>query len=142
MLHSAIVNSLSTNGYGVLVDNNLNVNFDFSNENEVTITAPPISNSEDGAGYFYGTSFLYYFHYGPDLLDVVDRFTEHVSRPALPPSWALFSTWQWRNTITESQAYDDAQGMRNANIPCGLIWIDRPWAKGADNMPPPFEWQA
>jgi alpha-glucosidase (family GH31 glycosyl hydrolase) len=132
---------VSTKGYGILVDNNLKVNFDFSNSNEVTITAPPICNSEDGAGYFYGTSLLYYFYYGPDLLDVISRFTGHVSRPALPPSWALFTTWQWRDTNDEPNVYKDADGIRNEKIPCGLIWIDRPWAQGAQNMPPPFEWQ-
>jgi hypothetical protein len=132
---------ISTRGYGVLVDNNLNVNFDFSVDNAVSITAPAITGSVDGAGYFNGTSLLYYFYYGPDLLDVISRFTEHVSRPALPPSWALFTTWQWRDTNTETGVYDDAGGMRNQNIPCGLIWIDRPWAQGSENMPPPFEWQ-
>lgn len=132
---------LSTRGYGILVDNNLNVTFDFSEENGSTITAPPISDSEDGAGYFHGTSFLYYFYYGPDLLEVIDRFTEHVSRPALPPSWALFTPWQWRDTNDEAGVYEDASGLRDAEIPSGLIWIDRPWAQGADNMPPPFEWQ-
>lgn len=132
---------LSTRGYGILVDNNLNVTFDFSAEGESVITAPPITGSEDGAGYFIGTSFLYYFYYGPDLLDAIDRFTEHVSRPALPPSWAIFTPWQWRDTNDETGVYNDASGMRDAGIPCGLIWIDRPWAQGADNMPPPFEWQ-
>ena len=132
---------MSTDGYGILIDNNLKVNFNFTNDDEVAITAPPISGSVDGAGYFYGSSLLYYFYYGPDLLDVIDRFTEHVSRPALPPSWALFSTWQWRDTSDETKVYDDAAGMRDEEIPCGLIWIDRPWAQGADNMPPPFEWQ-
>ncbi len=132
---------ISTRGYGLLVDNNLKVNFDFSGDDEVAITAPPITGSADGAGYFEGSSFLYYFYYGPDLLDVIDRFTAHVSRPALPPSWALFSTWQWRDTNDEPNVYKDADGMREERIPCGLIWIDRPWAQGADNMPPPFEWQ-
>ena len=132
---------ISTRGYGLLVDNYLKVKFDFSSDNEVIITAPAISSSEDSTGYFRGTSFLYYFYYGPDLLDVIDRFTDHVSRPALPPSWALFTPWQWRDTNTEPGVYEDADGMRNEDIPCGLIWIDRPWAQGANNMPPPFEWQ-
>ena len=133
---------ISSKGYGILVDNYLAVNFDFTSDDGVSITAPPIAASVDSAGYFKGTSMLYYFYYGPDLLDVIDRFTEHVSRPALPPSWALFTTWQWRNTINEAQTYDDMAGMRDEDIPCGLIWIDRPWAQGAENMPPPFEWQA
>ncbi|MBN2697497.1 MAG: hypothetical protein JXR52_01620 [Bacteroidales bacterium] len=132
---------VSTEGYGILVDNNLKVNFNFTESDEVFITAPAISGSEDGAGYFYGSSLLYYFYYGPGLLDVLDRFTEHVSRPALPPSWALFSTWQWRDTNDEANVYKDAAGMRDEGIPCGLIWIDRPWAQGSENMPPPFEWQ-
>ncbi len=133
---------ISTRGYGILVDNNLRVNFNFSDDGAVVITAPPITGSADGAGYFEGSSLLYYFYYGPDLLDVIDRFTQHVSRPALPPSWALFSTWQWRDTNDEPNVYKDADGMREEKIPCGLIWIDRPWAQGAQNMPPPFEWEA
>ena len=131
---------ISTRGYGILVDNYRNVNFDFSSNSAVVLSVPKISGSSDGDGYFSGSSLLWYFYYGPDLLDVIDRFTEHVSRPALPPPWALFTSWQWRDTNDERGAYDDAHGMRNENIPCGLIWIDRPWATGDDNMPPPFEW--
>ncbi len=132
---------ISTKGYGVLIDNYLDVNFDFSGSDAVIITAPPISSSLDSAGYYYGSSMLWYFYYGPDLLDVVDRYTEHVSRPALPPPWALFATWQWRDTNDEAGVYEDAKAIRDAKIPCGLIWIDRPWATGERNMPPPFEWQ-
>ena len=131
---------ISTNGYGMLIDNYLNVNFDFKSPSTVAITAPPISGSEDGEGYFYGSSMLWYFYYGPDLLDVIERYTEHVSRPMLPPSWAVFAPWQWRNDNTEAGVYEDAKGLREAKIPCGLIWIDRPWATGSNNMPPPFEW--
>jgi len=131
---------ISTRGYGILIDNYLRVNFNFTSSDSVVISAPKINGSTDGAGYFSGSSLLWYFYYGPDLLDVIDRYTEHVSRPALPPPWALFTTWQWRDTADESAVYDDANGMRNVNIPCGLIWVDRPWAQGPDNMPPPFEW--
>ena len=132
---------LSTRGYGILVDNYLKVKFDFSDDDSVAIEAPGIADSEDGDGYFKGTSMLWYFYYGPDLLDVIDRYTGHVSRPAMPPSWSLFTTWQWRDTSDEKVVYEDARGMRRARIPCGLIWVDRPWATGDDNMPPPFEWQ-
>jgi alpha-glucosidase (family GH31 glycosyl hydrolase) len=132
---------LSTKGYGILVDNYLKVKFDFSDDDSVAIEAPSITDSEDGDGYFKGASMLWYFYYGPDLLDVIDRYTKHVSRPAMPPSWALFTTWQWRDTSDEKVVYEDARGMREARIPCGLIWVDRPWATGNDNMPPPFEWQ-
>ena len=131
---------ISTKGYGVLIDNYLNVHFDFINPSAVEITAPPIYGSVDGEGYFNGSSMLWYFYYGPDLLDVIERYTEHVSRPFLPPSWAVFAPWQWRNDNTETGVYEDARGMREAEIPCGLIWIDRPWATGSDHMPPPFEW--
>jgi alpha-glucosidase (family GH31 glycosyl hydrolase) len=132
---------ISTRGYGILIDNYLKVNFNFTGPDSVVISAPKISGSTDDAGYFYGSSLLWYFYYGPDLLDVIDRYTEHVSRPALPPPWALFATWQWRDTGDQAKVYADAYGMRDANIPCGLIWVDRPWARGPDNMPPPFEWQ-
>jgi alpha-glucosidase (family GH31 glycosyl hydrolase) len=132
---------ISTRGYGILIDNYLKVNFNFTAADSVVISAPKISGSTDDAGYFNGSSLLWYFYYGPDLLDVIDRYTEHVSRPALPPPWALFATWQWRDTADQAKVYADAHGMRDANIPCGLIWVDRPWARGPDNMPPPFEWQ-
>ncbi len=131
---------ISTKGYGILIDNYLDVHFDFIDPSNVEITAPPISGSEDGEGYFHGSSMLWYFYYGPDLFDVIERYTEHVSRPLLPPSWAVFAPWQWRNDNTEAGVYEDAMGMREAKIPCGLIWIDRPWATGGANMPPPFEW--
>lgn len=132
---------LSTRGYGILIDNYLPVNFDYTQPETVTITAPPIKSSEDGDGYYNGSTLLWYFYYGPDPLEVIDRFTEHVSRPAQPPSWALLAPWQWRDELDQEIVYQDARGMREAGIPCGLIWIDRPWATGDRNMPPPFQWE-
>lgn len=133
---------LSTRGYGLLVDNYLPVKFDYTRPDAVAITAPPIAGSIDGAGYFDGSSLLWYFYLGPKPLDVIDRFTAHVSRPAQPPSWAMFAPWSWRDTSNEAEVYQDARGLREAGIPCGVLFVDRPWATGNAYMPPPFEWMA
>ena len=132
---------ISSRGYGILIDNHLAVQFNFGNTS-TTINMPAIAGSADGDGYVNGASTNWYFYYGPDMLDVIDRYTEHVSRPALPPPWSVFSTWQWRDANTESGARSDVQGMQDANIPLSLIWLDRPWAMGDDGMPPPFNWNS
>jgi alpha-D-xyloside xylohydrolase len=95
---------------------------------------------DDQGSYVKGASTCWYFYYGPDMLDVIDRYTEHVSRPALPPPWAVFSTWQWRDANSEAGARSDVAGMQDAGIPLSLIWLDRPWATGGQGMPPPFKW--
>ncbi len=142
---------VSTRGYGVLVDNYLSVGFDFSSSKSVVISSPRIISSygPDEKGYVKGSSMLWYFYYGPDLLDVIGRFTEHVSRSALPPPWAVFAPWYWLNSGTTRAVYKDARGLRDACIPTGLMFIDNPWsppqpmADKPDRMeekPPPFAW--
>jgi alpha-D-xyloside xylohydrolase len=62
-----------------------------------------------------------------DPLDLVRRYVTLTATPALPPMWA-FAPQQWRNQNNSSQEVrDDANAMRDNDIPGSVMWIDNPW---------------
>ena len=61
---------------------------------------------------------------GPRLADVVDRYTELVGRPALPPTWALGfhqSRWGYPDAQTVLAV---AQHYRDLGLPADAMWLD------------------
>ena len=73
--------------------------------------------------------------------------------PILPPKWA-FLPWRWRDDHANppqffngakvtapynSQVVEDILMMEALDIPCGVYWVDRPWATGTDGYDD-FKW--
>ena len=73
--------------------------------------------------------------------------------PILPPKWA-FLPWRWRDDHTNSRRFydgtevtapynsqlvEDILMMNALDIPCGVYWVDRPWATGRDGYDD-FQW--
>ncbi|HHD63955.1 MAG TPA: glycoside hydrolase family 31 protein, partial [Desulfobulbaceae bacterium] len=73
--------------------------------------------------------------------------------PILPPKWA-FLPWRWRDDHANpphffngakvtapynSQVVEDILMMEALDIPCGVYWVDRPWATGKDGYDD-FRW--
>ena len=71
----------------------------------------------------------------------------------VPPKWA-FLPWRWRDNHTNNKTYyegtpvkapynsqvmEDVLMMKALDIPCGVYWVDRPWANG-DQGYSDFEW--
>ncbi|MBM4372382.1 MAG: hypothetical protein FJ098_12055, partial [Deltaproteobacteria bacterium] len=61
-------------------------------------------------------------------MDVLPRYFELTGYPALPPPWA-FGILQWQDEVDgQAQVMDDALVMRELDLPCSVIWVDRPYA--------------
>lgn len=81
---------------------------------------------------------------GPTPLDATARYARAVGTSLLPPVWT-FRPWRWRDdhwnlpTFFDGTPYEgpfnsmlveDIVMMDWLGIPCGLYWVDRPWAQG------------
>jgi len=67
-------------------------------------------------------------------LDVVGRYASVAGMPALPPRWA-FGILQWRNEVSgQAMVMEDALAMREHDLPCSAIWIDRPFATAHESF--------
>ena len=61
-------------------------------------------------------------------MDVLPRYFELTGYPALPPEWA-FGILQWQDEVAgQAEVMDDALSMRDLDLPCSAIWVDRPYA--------------
>ena len=69
---------ISNKGYGVFVNHTEKVSFEVATEavTKVEFSVP-------------GESLDYFFFNGPDLKDVLRRYTDLTGKPALPPAWTF-----------------------------------------------------
>ena len=69
----------------------------------------------------------FYFIYGPELRDVLPRYTTITGKPGLPAFWS-FGLWMGRITYnSQEQVEEVAQALRDHRIPCDVIHIDTGW---------------
>lgn len=67
-------------------------------------------------------------------LQILGRYSDVTGRPALPPQWA-FGVVQWRNEVSgQAMVMDDATSMRENDLPCSGIWVDRPFATAHESF--------
>ncbi|MGB6032324.1 MAG: TIM-barrel domain-containing protein, partial [Bacteroidota bacterium] len=97
--------------------------------------------------YSFGTQdsvLTYYFLYGPAPEKILERFTQLVGRMPLPPLWSLgYQQCRW-SYASEKRAREIADGFRQRNIPCDVIYLDIDYMDGyriftwhPDNFPEP-----
>ncbi len=112
---------LSTKNYGVFVDSSSDVNFEVGTENVERVR---ISQK--------GESLTYYVMNGDNPKEVLERYTDLLGKPALPPSWS-FGLWLTTSFTTK---YDEAtvnsfiDGMFERGIPLSAFHFDCFWMKG------------
>ncbi len=85
-----------------------------------------------------------YFTFGPSMGDIIERHTDRVGKTLLPPKWASL-VFKWRDDHYDlpelydgtpnpskfnSMVYEDVMMLKKLDIPTGVYWLDRPWAKG------------
>ena len=112
---------MTSRGYGVLVDDCADVSFEVGSEKveRVQFSVP-------------GERLRYYLIYGPDLKQVLQRYTALTGRPALPPAWS-FGLWLSTSFTTD---YDEATvsrmiaGMQERDIPLSVFHFDCHWMRG------------
>ncbi|KRL20097.1 alpha-xylosidase [Lentilactobacillus kisonensis] len=115
---------LSSEGYGVFVDQPEKVSFEIASEN-VDRTQFSVE----------GESLQYYVIDGPTPKDVLNKYTRLTGQISLPPAWS-FGLWLSTSFTTdyrEETVMKFIDGMRDRKIPLDVFHFDCFWQKG-------FEW--
>lgn len=105
--------------YGIFFDNSFRSYFDFAAERE------------DATSFWaHGGEMNYYFIYGPEMMQVAERYTDLTGRPELPPLWALgFHQCKW-SYYPEAEVKSIAEEFRSRKIPCDAIYLDIDYMDG------------
>jgi alpha-D-xyloside xylohydrolase len=111
---------LSSRGYGLLVNSPGKVEFEVATErvSQMQISVP-------------GEALDYYVFYGPDLKDVIGKYTRLAGRPAVPPAWS-FGLWLSTSFTThynERTVNEFVDGMIERGIPLKVFHFDCFWMK-------------
>ncbi len=106
--------------YGIFFDNSFQSNFDFAHERRNVTSF-----------WAQGGEMNYYFIYGPNMLDVIENYTDLTGKPHhLPPLWALgYHQCKW-SYYPESEVKSIASKFRELNIPCDAIYLDIDYMDG------------
>ncbi len=105
--------------YGIFFDNTFKTFFDFCNERRNVTSF-----------WAHGGEMNYYFFYGPDMQDVITRYTDLTGKPELPPLWALgYHQCKW-SYYPESKVREITQKFRELQIPCDAIYLDIDYMDG------------
>ena len=112
---------ISNKGYGVYVNHSDKVSFEVASADvsKVQFSVP-------------GESLDYFFIAGPEMKDVIRKYTDMTGKPALPPAWT-FGLWLSTSFTTN---YDEAtvtgfiDGMLDRGIPMKVFHFDCFWMKG------------
>ena len=105
--------------YGIFFDNTFRTYFDFCHERRNVTSF-----------WAHGGEMNYYFFYGPNMQDVVTRYTDLTGKPELPPLWALgYHQCKW-SYYPESQVKEITSKFRELRIPCDAIYLDIDYMDG------------
>jgi alpha-glucosidase (family GH31 glycosyl hydrolase) len=133
---------VSSRGYGLFVHGTWPGRYDFCKEDPQNVKVE-----------CEGPSLSFRIYTGGQPAEVVKAHALEAGPPILPPRWA-FTPWRWRdehvnldhyfdgtpvNAPYNSQVVEDILMMSALDIPCGVHWVDRPWAKGSFGFDD-FEW--
>lgn len=124
---------LSSNGYGLFIEGTWPGHYDLCREHsnlvQIRFEGPSISGS---------------IYTAKEPADIVKTHSINVGPSIIPPKWA-FLPYRWRDNHSNSSFYYDSTAvhapynsmivedilmMEAFDIPCGIYWIDRPWATG------------
>ncbi|ALS01838.1 alpha-xylosidase [Enterococcus silesiacus] len=115
---------LSSNGYGVFVNQPEKVSFEVASEN--------VSRAQFSVE---GESLEYIIIYGPTPKDILEKYTHLTGKPGLPPAWS-FGLWlstSFTTDYSEQTVMSFIDGMLEREIPLEVFHFDCFWMKA-------FEW--
>jgi alpha-glucosidase (family GH31 glycosyl hydrolase) len=133
---------ISSRGYGLFTKGTWPGSYDFCKSDEGLVKVS-----------FEGTSLEFILYTADTPMEIVSAHSLAVGPTILPPRWA-FSCRRWRdnhlnkktyydgtevNAPYNSQVVEDILMMKALDIPCGVYWVDRPWAVGNYGYDD-FEW--
>lgn len=106
--------------YGIFFDNTFRSFFDFAHERRNVTSF-----------WAQGGEMNYYFIYGPEMEDVVAKYTDLTGKPhQLPPLWTLgFHQCKW-SYYPEKKVKEIASKFRKLKIPCDAIYLDIDYMDG------------
>jgi len=106
--------------YGIFFDNSFRSFFDFCSERR-NITS----------FWAQGGEMNYYFIYGPEMSDVVSKYTDLTGKPQqLPALWALgYHQCKW-SYYPENKVKEITKKFRDLKIPCDAIYLDIDYMDG------------
>lgn len=106
--------------YGIFFDNTFRSFFDFCSERR-NITS----------FWAQGGEMNYYFIYGPQMVDVVSKYTDLTGKPhELPALWTLgYHQCKW-SYYPESKVKEVTSKFRELQIPCDAIYLDIDYMEG------------
>lgn len=99
--------------YGIFLDNTWRSNFDFGKAQRDVYSFGAEGGELD-----------YYFIYGPDPKQVIERFTDLTGRAPLPPVWALGFQQSRYSYFPQSRVEEIARTFREKRIPCDVLYLD------------------
>ncbi len=133
---------LSSRGYGLFTEGTWPGVYDFCKSDEELVKIS-----------FEGPSLKLVLYTAETPMEIVSTHSLAAGPTILPPKWA-FSCRRWRdnhlnqktyydgtevNAPYNSQVVEDMLIMEALDIPCGVYWVDRPWAVGSYGYDD-FEW--
>ncbi|MFA9388562.1 MAG: glycoside hydrolase family 31 protein [Prolixibacteraceae bacterium] len=133
---------LSSNGYGIFIEGTWPGKYDFCATNPDVVSIS-----------FEGKTMSGIIYTAENPAELVMAHSLHVGPTIVPPKWA-FLPWRWRDNHENMKNYfdgtkvkapynsylvEDILMMKAYDIPCGVYWVDRPWAKGERGYDD-FEW--
>ncbi len=105
---------VSSRGYGLRLNSSARAAFDFGDARkgkaQIVVASPKLD---------------LYFILGPGPADVIGHYTELTGRSPLPPPWAFLPWVSAGSYDRQEDVLNAAARMREENIPCGVIVIDR-----------------
>jgi alpha-D-xyloside xylohydrolase len=133
---------LSSNGYGLFTEGTWPGKYDFCKSDPAKVLIE-----------FEGPALHGRIYTSKHPADIIKAHALHVGPTTVPPRWA-FLPWRWRDNHVNldtyydgtqvsspynSQLTEDILMMQAYDIPCGVYWVDRPWAIGSHGYAD-FEW--
>jgi alpha-D-xyloside xylohydrolase len=128
---------LSSKGYGIFIEGTWPGHYDFGKSDQNLVQVE-----------FEGPSLKGIIYSSSSPADIVKAHSLHVGPSIVAPKWA-FMPYRWRDNHSNLKKYydgtpvnapfnsmvvEDILMMEAFDIPCGIYWIDRPWAKNKGDL--------
>ncbi|HHU62253.1 MAG TPA: alpha-xylosidase [Natronincola sp.] len=111
---------ITNKGYGVFINNPDKVSLEVGSEhvNKVNFTVP-------------GQELDFFFINGPEMKDVLERYTDLTGKPALPKAWTygLWLSTSFTTSYDEDTVFSFINGMLERDIPLEVFHFDCFWMK-------------
>lgn len=110
---------LDGKAFGVFYDNSFRTKFDFGGQLKTAV------------GYYSnGGELRFYVFYGPEIRDVLRKYTDITGRAPMPPKWAMgYQQSRW-SYYPDKELYRLAYEFRSRGIPCDALYLDIDYMNG------------